>query len=788
MIKKVLFLFTLLPLLATAQSNTVTLDDREPHTWSYYSDPASPVRSLNPADVKITYFAYGTNTMYSSNAATPSGTPDRNVHPSAVAIGIDAPGKNTHIYYKTLERLDGEQAVSVAAANGPCRYQTIANPFSIRPTHGSGDTRWRGFYKWRVKRLVGGRLYADASKSSPVAQGTMVDAEQELWLDPAAEYGMEVDFEAVWARAFVFTSTAALNAARAYATGTNAYERNLVFLSASPSNMEANTYPATITAAAPDGSADHVASVSVSQNFTCLSDTKFEYLTMHCSGDTFYVGDHLLVLGRDLRSASGGQTLGTLLGNHTHPTQTMHIRMRIESGDYGYVSFTGKRRFYDHALLMHAVLGSDYDRSRGDHSRLVLRDIKGGDYTKYRGQSNRHTDQYTYLVKSGQYNPGALGKASGGSQGFYMGSSSSNDLHYQGTRCMTVEGGVFASIAGGMDEDDSTYVDSTQLMVRLRIHGGTIRGSIYGAAQHATARGGRRFVITGGTVGGWIAGGTNGTKVADRGNLCGSTYLYSGGRATLQHSSEDPYISYSRGGNLFGAGSGHSQATGEDATIGRVIGSTIVIADSAYISRDVYGGGNYGYVYGSGTHIHILGGTVAGRVFGGSNRQQGRHVDIVMRAGNVVGGIFGGSNYIGTIRGDVAIHIIGGTVGTAGCPDTLGNVFGCGYGEQTRVLGNVSVVIGADTCRRSHTTPYIHQSVYAGGFMAPHTTGGRTFSVTTYNGHIHNSVFGGGYGPSAVITGDTRVNILGTTHVGGNVYGGGNLGKVKGNTWVQIGD
>ncbi len=788
MIKKVLFLFTLLPLLATAQSNTVTLDDREPHTWSYYSDPASPVRSLNPADVKITYFAYGTNTMYSSNAATPSGTPDRNVQPSAVAIGIDAPGKNTYIYYKTLERLDGEQAVSVAAANGPCRYQTIANPFSIRPTHGSGDTRWRGFYKWRVKRLVGGRLYADASKSSPVAQGTMVDAEQELWLDPAAEYGMEVDFEAVWARAFVFTSTAALNAARAYATGTNAYERNLVFLSASPGNMEANTYPATITAAAPDGSADHVASVSVSQNFTCLSDTKFEYLTMRCSGNTFYVGDNLLVLGRDLRSASGGQTLGTLLGNHTHPTYTTHIRLRIESGDYGYVAFTGSQRRYDHALVLNAVLGSDYDRSRDDHSRLILRNIMGGDRTKYRGHSNRHTDQYTYLVKSGQYNPGALGIGRGGPEAFYMGSSSSGDLHHQGKRCMTVEGGIFASIAGGMDEDDHTYVDSTQLMVRLRIHGGTIRGSIYGAAEHATARGDRRYVITGGTVGGWIAGGSNGTQVAYRGNLCGSTYLYFGGRATLQHSSDDPHISYSRGGNLFGAGSGHNEATGEDATIGRVIGSTIVIADSAYISRDVYGGGNYGYVYGSGTHIHILGGTVAGRVFGGSNRQQGRHVNIVMRAGNVVGGIFGGSNYIGTIRGDVAIHIVGGTVGTDGCPDTLGNVFGCGYGEQTRVLGNVSVVIGADTCRRSRTTPYIHQSVYAGGFMAPHTTGGRTFSVTTYNGHIHNSVFGGGYGTSAIITGDTRVKILGTTHVGGNVYGGGNLGKVKGNTWVQIGD
>ena len=127
--------------MAQGAANEVYLDDRESHNWSYYSDPDNPVRSLNPADVKITYYGYGTSTMYSSAAATPAGSPDVDVAASAVGIGIDAPGKNTYVYWKTLERRGGTTATSVAASTGPCKYRVIPNPFSIRPTHGSGDTR-----------------------------------------------------------------------------------------------------------------------------------------------------------------------------------------------------------------------------------------------------------------------------------------------------------------------------------------------------------------------------------------------------------------------------------------------------------------------------------------------------------------------------------------------------------------------------------------------------------------------------------------------------------------------
>lgn len=150
-----------------------------------------------------------------------------------VGIGIDAPGKNTYVYHKTLERVNGKQAASMAAADGPCSYTTIPNPFSLRPTHGTGETRWRGFYKWRLKSVSGGAVYADAAMGSVVAQGAMVDAEQELFLAPAAETGMAVEFEAIRARAFVFPSVASLNSAEEgnLATGTNVYEHNFIIIS-----------------------------------------------------------------------------------------------------------------------------------------------------------------------------------------------------------------------------------------------------------------------------------------------------------------------------------------------------------------------------------------------------------------------------------------------------------------------------------------------------------------------------------------------------------------------------
>ena len=100
----------------SSDGTTVTLFDYEDHKWSYYSDEECPIHSLNPADVKITYYGNGTKTVTTTNDDNPTSfTADA----TGVKVGIDADA-NTFVYYKTLERMDGSTAATPSAATGRC--------------------------------------------------------------------------------------------------------------------------------------------------------------------------------------------------------------------------------------------------------------------------------------------------------------------------------------------------------------------------------------------------------------------------------------------------------------------------------------------------------------------------------------------------------------------------------------------------------------------------------------------------------------------------------------------
>ena len=143
----------------------VTLNDYEDHSWSYYSDASLParMRSLNPANVVITYYGNGTSTVSTSSDAAPALSTFTASTDNSVAVGIGEP-ESTFVYYKTLERTSGS-----AYGSASYNYTTIPNPFSIRPTYGTGGTRWRGFYAWRIKSINGGTI-------SGKAVGDIIDA------------------------------------------------------------------------------------------------------------------------------------------------------------------------------------------------------------------------------------------------------------------------------------------------------------------------------------------------------------------------------------------------------------------------------------------------------------------------------------------------------------------------------------------------------------------------------------------------------------------------------------
>jgi hypothetical protein len=753
---------------------TVTLFDYEDHSWSYYSDASLPLklRSLNPADVKITYNGNGTGTVQTNDNDNPS---TWGADATTVKVGIDA-NDSTFVYYETLERTDGRTAASVEAATGRCAYTTIANPFSVRPTYDSDNTsKYRGFYAWRVKSLSGGTIHSAATGGTSYGVGSIINAETEIYFAPSSEYGMEVEFEALWARAYVSTSGV---------TNKNlGVERNFYVITASAnSNITAGSSPCTYTSIYPNGTTNGTTaatSVTVYKygGFTASADSKIEYIILRNNSSTMNANGKNFTIGRGVSGYNGGLCATNLYG--LNATSTTSFRFNFASGSFTNLYFCGDGRTMSSGVLT-SVIGCDYDRAMGDNSKLkVTSDIIAGHNGAGGSNNNEGADFLRCTVKSGDFD---LGDYGGGVQ-FYLSLWGNTGSGTYGKKTMIIEGGIFSDISGGIDVED-TQVTAAD-MVEIRMKGGTVNGALYGAAQYAAAYGNRYIIITGGEVKGWVAGGANGTQTTG-GKLTGDTYVYFGGRAKCDSKGSNTTMGSGNatGGNIFGAGSGNSGAA-STATVGEVNNSTVVIADECYVERNVYGGGNYGSVStgtGHKSDIYIKGGTVNGSVFGGSNNQKGQIVNINMTDGQVNTGIYGGSNATGTVAGPVTININGGQVGTS---SSLANIHGGGYGSSTVVSGNIDLTVGVENATSGAT---IYGDVYGGSALGKvnGTAATTTYhtNVTLNKGTIYGSLYGGAlgdYSTAANVYGPVTVTVNGgsvkkTSQDGsGSVYGCNNV-------------
>ena len=761
--------------------SVVLLDDREDHSWSYYSDDDQPVHSLNPADVKITYF--GNGKMYTSTTATPSGDLS-----NASGVQVSATeSANQFVYLKTLERANYE-------GTGNLVYSLIPNPFSKRPTFTSGNnTYYTGFYGWRVKRLSGVTI-------NGYSEGSIIPAETEIEFVTNNSEGNEVDFEAVWARAYVFTSIADLNANNAtYVADGNgehrAYERNFVVLNGNIGNT-VNSRPATITCLNPDGTGNVVSRTG--GMFTCAADTKFEYVTFGTNNGTITANNHYVCIGRGV-----GGTVGNLQGINGDVGNTgLNYTIRVESGTFSEFAFVrkGTNTTVGGRVQVKAILGCDYDRARGanGNGNLTMCPTNNNNSSMFFTQlvsftSNLNKDEKVFdcVIKSGRFQQGFWDtdvNANGGTgenafnyrHSIYCGANFSGNVtnHYPGIRYVTVEGGEMGNINGGRgtgeggdnDHPEATNDHATTSVVsfNLRIKkDAVINGCVFGGAANTSAWGSKRIVMTGGQVLSWIAGGANGTNTTSGDSRTrGTSYIYVGGNAQVGGPNAR-MKNGTLGGQVFGAGRGNTnQAASMD-------NSNVVIADNAQIlkkgndaSGNVYGGGNIGYIA-HGSNVYILGGTIEGSVFGGA---YGNALDIpsstvVVKGGLVSGSVYGGSNSTGTVEND-SIYMSGGTVT---------NVFGGGLGASTRINGDAEVNIAGGT---------INNNVYGGGELG--TITGNT-EVAVSGGTMKN-IFGAGKGVlassnvtrrTANIGGTTTVNVSGEAMVSESVYGGGEAGNVK---------
>ena len=733
-----------------ADGTTVILKDLEDHNWTYYSgvdasidqgnyntNYRGKIYSPNPRNVKITYKANGG------------------------AVSIDE-SETEFIYYKTLEE---------GATSGQYPYTVISNPFSKRPNG-------KGFGGWRIKE---GADYINGYADEAVLP---LDANIVFSNLPYASVNCtsaEIELEATWVNLNNITYASGNNINYNVSGGT--YETNILVLNRNVTGTITTSSPVTIMMVEPDGSRNYRGTNTFTGNITTNNTgvSKIEFARWNPSGDIDARGRNLTI-GRGMTM---GGTTRALVG--TGQTSGMNQVLKVESGTFTtFTSYTANPS----SITRHwVVLGCDYDRAKGDNSKLTFtgKFLTGNQRTL--GLSSTE-DMVRTWSKSGRFMTGVAVSNADADNSYYMGITGT---HNAGHRYLEIEGGEWnANITGGMGENHTTTVPG----FTLRIKGGIVRGSIYGAAAWATAAGLRTYVITGGTIGGWVAGGANGTSDQE-GALNGTSYIYVGGNAKVDSNGSTDVINRAIGGNVFGAGCGYNTTS----TSGQVTyGTNVVVADNAYVERGVYGGGSYGYCSTTATsNIYITGGVVDGKsggvngtsynasitggVFGGACQNRGGTVNIYMNGGEVHGGVYGGSNANGTISGDVTMKINGGQVGTS---SQAANIHGGGYGSSTVVNGWVTLTLGQEGQTEGGVTVY--GDVYGGSALGEVNGTAATSEyytrVTLNKGTINGSLYGGGLGDNtyaANVNGPVIVTVNGgsvkTTAADGSgaVYGCNNI-------------
>lgn len=811
--------------------DTVVLYDYEDHNWTYYQTEANGgvpgLNSPDPRNVKITY----------QGGSVEGGSP--------VAVS-KYESQNTFIYYKTLEKLSGTSVYP---------YKLIPNPFSKRPSTGSagtaaitkgqkgrGSKTYYGFAGWKVVSVSGGEIRKTSSSTTTYAANDVIPAETDVYFVPSRTYStncqsMEVVLEAKWEAARVIFCTPGSMAT--YITDAylnkgsveknflvlfqyNAGGTTLNFSSSSYSNVK----PVTITQIEPDGGDDFRTSGRYFNYDIILgNDMKFEWINIvSVKGWNLYftANGYNLTLGRGIENPVTSLYAVKYVRNFSaNRSTTFNNHIRIESGYVGHISYTrntfsGSAESTTSITLsgnnnyVRGTLGCDYDRAANDNSKLrVSQEVIMGS-TNYIGTTTNHSKSLDVIVKSGDIICDKNSNLADAQACIYL--SSGIIQTYVGKRYLTMEGGQVLGIAGGIDSQN----DVNDTTVTIRVKGGTVRSSIYGAAAYAATRGHRKIIVTGGTIRGWVGGACNGTSDdSPGGTLPSNTYVYIGGNASVNSNGNTSLITYSLGGNVFGAGSGNVN----HPTTGQVNYSTVCIADNAYVERDVFGGGNMGYAS-EGSWVYMRGGTVNGRIFGGSNKKQGKQVRLYMTGGTVQGGIYGGSNETGDMYAFCQVNVLGGTVGSSSAP---ARICGGGLGSPTKVYQNIDVNIGA----ANTTGPTIYADIYGGSALGKVNTHNssdaenlgynstRHTYVTVNSGDVYGDVYGGGlgdgsnqantYGKSKVTINGGTINgtVFGCNNINGrpydktvvvevnggtmhNVYGGGNAAAYTGSTTVTI--
>lgn len=370
------------------------------------------------------------------------------------------------------------------------------------------------------------------------------------------------------------------------------------------------------------------------------------------------------------------------------------------------------------------------------------------------------------------------------------------------------------------------------------LNGCTITNDFYGAGCQGKVNGTVTSTLTGCTVNGSAYGGgfkaeSNEVEVypetaptmsvynremgvfSDFGTVTSEIYTWEQGTSAKKNTVDGKKlytgtdVTMSDLGNVTGAISltidGGTIGKANDATTGNVFGggneskslnsTTVTIKNGAQVNGDVYGGGALANT--GGTTINLVGGTIAGNVYGGGKGQIGREAEPATAAV----GEEGTPDYVpakpavtaitavaALVDGDVLVELNKNVADDEkGCV-VNGNIFGCNN-QNGSPLGHVKVhIFKTQNAGKAKITDkalgdFDVAAVYGGGNLSAYTPTKATNESTTDDADAYSEViidgcsrtsirqvYGGG---NAASTPGTKVDVFGTFEID-EVFGGGN--------------
>ena len=295
----------------------------------------------------------------------------------------------------------------------------------------------------------------------------------------------------------------------------------------------------------------------------------------------------------------------------------------------------------------------------------------------------------------------------------------------------------------------------------LTINAGTILGSVYGGGRLASV--GTYFTNPNDPLYGQF-------KEDEGGNTYGHVTMTINGGTIGNVDSTSIYS-----GNVFGGSMGRiTRLSGAINPIwpelAQVKTTSVIISGATHITRNVYGGGEFGTLR-ENANITITGGTIDGSVYGGGygsdNHTDTTTVDVHW-GGGAAKYTYTPMQWAGCVGGNTIVNISGST--------TVGqNVYG---GGELASVGIINYQVDYDTPVINGAPNYLQLTKHDS-----HTADGKTFYDFGLSWPYKFTYIP--CNPTGFIGGKTKVSITGTTTIGSFVYGAGK-GQVAFNTIDSI--